>query len=69
MSILLPDLEVGQLLGGGDKLNHLLTGSGELCGQPLAPLRLFDEAVPNVLLATKELELLPVVDHKGLQRG
>ena len=30
-SILLPNSEVGQLLGGGGKLSHLLTGGSELC--------------------------------------
>ena len=67
-SILLPDSEVGQLLGGGGKLSHLLMGGSELCGQPLTPLRLFGETVPNILPMMKELGLLSAADHKGLQR-
>ena len=58
-SILLPDSEVGQLLGGGGKLSHLLMGDSEPC--------LFSETVPNVLLAMKELGLFLATDHKGLR--
>ena len=65
-SILLLDSDVVQLLGGGGKLSHLLMGGSELCSEPLTPLCLFGEAVPNVLLTTKELGLLPAADHKGL---
>ena len=68
-SILLPNSEVSQLPGGGGKLSYLLTGGSDLCGQPLTPPHLFGEAVPNVLLTTKELGLFPAVDHKGLWRG
>ena len=52
MSVLLPDSEVSQLLGGKGKLSHLLMGGREMCGQSLTPPCLFGEVVPNVLLAT-----------------
>ena len=52
--VLLHDLEVGQLLGGGSKLGHLLAGSSELCGQLLILLCLSGKVVPNPPLAMKE---------------
>ena len=56
MSVLLPDSEVGHLLGGRGKLSHLLTGGSELCGQPLTSSHLL----------SKELGLLLAMDHKDL---
>ena len=58
MSVLLPDSEVGHLLGGKGKLSHLLTGDSKLCDQPLTPSRLL----------SKGLGLLLAVGHKDLQR-
>ena len=57
-SVRLPNSEVDQFSASEGKLNHLLMGDSELCGQPITP----------PCLLGKELGVLPATGHKDLQR-
>ena len=68
MGLGLPQSEIVRLLGKGSQLSHPLLGGNELGGHiPMQP-RLFDEAVPVLLLLAKELGFLPAMSDKGLKK-
>jgi hypothetical protein len=62
------DLDASHLLGDRSELNHLLTSSVKLLGQPSMHLCLLSKAVLGILLLVEKLGLFLASRHEGLRK-